>query len=51
MKRSEVLEVLLDSYYRQEGKHADTKLTAKARKIIAYFKKEEEKLGGIINGK
>jgi hypothetical protein len=51
MKRSELIETLLTAYYFQEGRHADAKVTTKARKMIANFKKEEEKLNIIKEAK
>lgn len=43
MKRSEVVDILLRAYCNVEGKHADVAVLQKTRKIIKFFKNEEEK--------
>jgi hypothetical protein len=49
MKRSEVIEELLESYYFQHGKRVDSKVIDKTNKIIKFFEKEESILVGEKN--
>ena len=44
MKRSEVIEELLNSYYFQHGKRTNRKLVDKARRLISIYQREEAKL-------
>lgn len=41
MKKSEVIKELLESYYFQNGKSANKRVTEKAEKMIKTFKREE----------